>query len=521
MRPLYIAAIAIAVLFLLALARLARLDAAAPAHQFVNLPGQEPATLYLPGDQSAFFRVLPPANPPPAVVLIHGFTADRQLMSTLARFVAQNGYAVLAIDVSGHGTNRNPFTGGQANWDGLRPDVKKAVDFLRGYPFVDGSRIVVMGHSMGAGAALDYATVDPQLRGAVMISGGFALAAGEHPKNALFIYAQNDPDFIKSSSAAIAAHLAGVPSIESGKAYGDFRQGTAVEAVEMPGLDHMSIVFSPDAAAAMIKWLDSSMEVSRAGELNLANTRRNTARIALLLFVLMLIPLGKIAGEIAGQWSEAPAGVGGWWGLLIVFAGLAAAMPLVGAVAPVAFFPLVVGDAQISWFMAAGVIIGIILILSRSLDWHRFRRHLWATILAAGIAMIVIYLAEVGMSVVLHSLTLSPERFIFAILGAILTFPFWYGFEFMLRRGSLTISTLRASLGRALIIVMIVAGAFLQVLPFVLLLILPVVFSILALMEVFAASAYSSSRNLALIAIVDSAWFAWIIAATNPITFMF
>jgi dienelactone hydrolase len=45
-------------------------------------------------------------------------------------------------------------------------------------PHVDGSRIVVMGHSMGAGASLDYATRVSSIDGAVMISGGSRLVTG-------------------------------------------------------------------------------------------------------------------------------------------------------------------------------------------------------------------------------------------------------------------------------------------------------------------------------------------------------
>ncbi len=150
------------------------------------------------------------AERPPAVVLIHGFMADRKIMSVLARRLAENGYAVLAIDVNGHGENRNPFNGGEAESNSLRADVKQAVDFLRESPLVDGSRIAVMGHSMGAGAALDYATNDPNLKGAVMISGSLTLGP-VRPKNALFIFAQNDPvEPIQDTSAALVAHLAGV-----------------------------------------------------------------------------------------------------------------------------------------------------------------------------------------------------------------------------------------------------------------------------------------------------------------------
>jgi dienelactone hydrolase len=520
MRPLYTFALVVAIVFLLALARLARLDAGGPAHEFVNLPGQEPATLYLPGKGNPFFRVFPPASRPPAIVMVHGFTADRQFMSALARRIAQNGYAVLAIDVSGHGANRNPFPGGLANADALRTDVKKAVDFLRSYQFVDGSRIAVIGHSMGAGAVLDYATVDPALKGAIMISGGFGLTGPERPKNALFIFAQNDPSFIQSVSTEIASHLAGVPHIELGKTYGEFAQANAIEAIQVPGVNHVTIAYSPEAAATMVKWLDGAFGTMRTGEINLREPRRRAAILTLLLFGVLLIPLGRIGGEIAGNWSEELGGLGGWPGLAILVVALLAAMPVVAMIVPTAFFPLVVGDLQVAWFWVAGLILAVILILAQVLQWRRLRDGLGATVFAALLVMTVIYLCQVANQVTLHTLALTPERLIFTVVGTLLLFPFWLSFEFMLRRGDLVVSTIRATVGRALIIAMLVVGIFLQVLPGVLLLILPNLVRIYVTVEILAASAYSSSRNLMLIALLESMWFAWTIAATAPITFM-
>ena len=65
----------------------------------------------------------------------------------------------------------------------------------------------------------------------------------------------------------------------------------------------------------------------------------------------------------------------------------------------------------------------------------------------------------------------------------------------MLRRGSLAVATIRASLGRIVIIGLMVAGVFLNVLPFVLMLILPAIVLIYAMVEIFAASAYSASAG--------------------------
>jgi dienelactone hydrolase len=150
-------------LFLAASVWMARLDRAGPAHAEVMLEGGVPASVYLPAGgegRSAFFDPPPREARPPAVVVMHGFAGDRLSMSGFSRRLAAAGYAVLAIDARGHGQNRNAFARSWAVADYFFPDLRAAVDFLRAYPFVDGSRIALLGHSMGAGASLDYATRD-------------------------------------------------------------------------------------------------------------------------------------------------------------------------------------------------------------------------------------------------------------------------------------------------------------------------------------------------------------------------
>ena len=106
-------------------------------------------------------------------------------------------------------------------------------------------------------------------------------------------------------------------------------------------------------------------------------------------------------------------------------------------------------------------------------------------------------------------------------IATVLLFPFWMSFEWLVRRGGVTISTVQASLGRLLILVLMGVGAALNVLPFVLILILPILAMAFVMIEVFSASAYSASRNLTLIAVFETLWFAWLIAAASPITLMF
>ncbi len=521
MKALRIVALIIAILFLIVIARLAVLDHGGPPHESMTLPGEIPATMYLPSGDT-FYRMFAPPQPqrPPAVVLVHGFMSDRHMMSVLARRIAQNGYAVLTIDVSGHGENQNPF--GNDLTDGLRGDIAAAVNYLRSYELVDGTRIVVMGHSMGAGAALDYATHDPNLSGSVMISGGWQ-PGPERPKDALFIFAQHDPrDAIQDTSTEIAAHLAGVSHIELGKVYGDPKQGTAVEAVRIPDVNHIQIVYSPVAAATIIKWLDGAFGTARAGSINLKDPRIIWSEVAVLLFLILLVPIGRICGAIAGEWISVPPGFNGWIGIAIVAGALVAAWPLVAMIQPAAFISFVVGDVQTSWLAVAGVILIVALIMGRVLIWERMRDSAGATLLGAAIAFAIVY-ACLGAStgVTFHGLSLTPERLTMGTMAAILAFPFWLGFEFMVRRGSVTISTTRAVIGRIVILVLMGVGAAIGILSSVVFLILPSLALLFVMIEIFSASAYSVSRNLWLIAIVETAWFAWAMAATNPITFMF
>jgi dienelactone hydrolase len=221
LRVITVAAI---IVFPLACWRQGRLQRLGPPHLELTLKGGIPATFYLPpgGPGFSIRWPVPRSQRPPVVVLIHGFASDRSIVSTLARRLARNGIAVLAIDLRGHDANRNPFIENPIGLDTLGEDVKTAVDYARSSPFVDGSRVIVMGHSMGAGAALDYSGQDPALAGAVMISGGWHLFGSIRLRNTLFIVAERDPKQIREAAIAIASHLSGNQKLELGTSYGDF-----------------------------------------------------------------------------------------------------------------------------------------------------------------------------------------------------------------------------------------------------------------------------------------------------------
>ncbi len=102
----------------------------------------------------------------PAVVLIHGWESARDRTLPHAQFLHALGYAVLAIDVRGHGANGPetlPVSVGE-----FAADARAGAAWLRARD--DVARVGVLGHSMGAAGALVAAASDPGIAAVVAVA---------------------------------------------------------------------------------------------------------------------------------------------------------------------------------------------------------------------------------------------------------------------------------------------------------------------------------------------------------------
>ena len=102
--------------------------------------------------------------PRAAVVLVHGFSAsaDHPDVCDLAEVLHADGVDVVCYDARGHGTSEGHSTLGDLE----RHDVAAAVDAARDRS----DRVVLVGASMGAIAALRYASTADDLAGVVSVS---------------------------------------------------------------------------------------------------------------------------------------------------------------------------------------------------------------------------------------------------------------------------------------------------------------------------------------------------------------
>ncbi len=507
--------------FLLATAWLGRLERDGPPHGDLLLEGGVPATLYLPGSGDgtgyrAFLDPPPRGERPPAIVLMHGFAGDRLSLSGLARRLAGAGYAVLAIDASGHGENRNPLRRGFVRSDAFAGDLAAAVDHLRLSPFVDGERIALMGHSMGAGAALDFATRDAGIDAAVMISGGWRLDGPYRPPNALFLVAERDPVGIRDRAAELVARLAGVGRAEPGAGYGSFAAGTAVGLAVVEGADHLSIVWRGDAVRTMVEWLDAAFGVSRP-KVEVPRDPRIAALVLMAIALAAVLPgLGLLVAWLAPAREALPAAARPR-GLAALVVAVAASLPLLATGTPAEILSAEIVDSVVAIFALSGVAL---------LLWLRWRepglislqiREPLGAVLAAGVGTLVVFSMSSPFGVAVHRLTLTPERMAVFAMAAAGFLPLSLAFAFLVRRGAPAGAFLFGLAGRVLVVALLGAGVATGVLSFVLVLMLPLLCLAFVLLEVLAAFVYAGSRNLLAIALLDAGWLAAIAAAVMPV----
>ena len=495
-----IAVVAAAVL----LVRLGRQQQDGPAHVDVEIGDGIPATLYVPGEVfDKDMEELPDPKPvgqrPPVIVLAHGFSADRALMSTMARSFTAAGYAVVAFDFRGHGGNRNAFPEGRGV--GLRRDFDAVVDWTETTAQVDPTRLVVMGHSMGAAAALDFATHDDRPLAVVPISGATLLDGPVVPKQAYLIAASGDPKGILDRNERVESML------EAG--------GATVERNVVSGTDHLTILYSGEAVKRIVAFTDGVLGIERTVAATRADARLGTSGLYLLAVLVLIGALGFGVARLA---PAGPQVESAGWGrdLGLVFAAFFLAMPLLALGSPFSFLPIVIGDVQAAMFFLAGAAV-LLYDHVRGRRWQ-FGAELRAAAPAIAIAVLVLYLLLSPFGQVFHRLVPTPVRFVLAFVLGALYFPFVLVLERATRRGAPLRAGLVAALGKVLLLVAMFVGVQLRLIPFVLVLILPLLAGLFVMFEIFAGAAYRRSRNIVLIAAVQALMLGWISAAAMPIT---
>ncbi|MCL4263851.1 MAG: alpha/beta fold hydrolase [Anaerolineae bacterium] len=195
-------------------------------------------------------RLIAPADalPAPGVIIAHGFSGSQQLMLGFAYTLARAGYATLLLDFDGHAANPAPLGGEMTRGAAaLQANMDAAYAALIAQPEVDGRRVALLGHSMGSGAAMTAGIANPdRYLATVAVSPTDAAVTETEPRNLLLQAGQLEPQFAANAEDLLA---------RAGGANTDFADGRARSFQLIPGVEHITILFSPTAHQTAVGWL--------------------------------------------------------------------------------------------------------------------------------------------------------------------------------------------------------------------------------------------------------------------------
>ncbi len=181
----------------------------------------------------------------PGVVIAHGFAGSKQLMYGFGFALARAGYGVVLFDFDGHGSAGGRLSVGQST---LQANLVVARAALVAQPEIDPAQIALLGHSMGSGAVMSAAIAAPgQYQATVAVSPTGAAVTPDQPRNLLLMAGALEPQFLGNARELLAA--AGGPNDDLGNG-----RGRAL--VEVPLVEHITILFSRTSQQAALDWLD-------------------------------------------------------------------------------------------------------------------------------------------------------------------------------------------------------------------------------------------------------------------------
>lgn len=315
-------------------------------------------------------------NPKPAVVLVHGLSGAKQMMSGIALELGRHGFVALAVDLVGHGNSEGVF--GLVDRADPALGALSAVRYLESQLFVDKSSVGLVGHSLGAGAIRAAAAAHGDIAASAFIAGGFGLTAVgpsygvlnlSFPRNLLVVVGQHDVLFDLDHLTELYPAF-GTEDIVPSRLYGNFSATTARKLIT-PATTHVFEPIDPSIVSEIVLWMSGAMKSESQNLLPPIYLYREVAiSVGLLALVALIFPVSLVVFDFFSRAAEGRRPTRrygtledwklmGIWGLL----GIILFVPtfVFRFLIPVPPFS-VLGSSLASWLSGVGVS-GLVLIL--------------------------------------------------------------------------------------------------------------------------------------------------------------
>ena len=297
-----------------------------------------PVTIITPSDANPASR--------PTVLIAHGFAGSSVIMRGFVLTLAHAGYTTLSWDFQGHGENSSSMDpSSRAN--SLIQDTEAALSAAQTTQLIDTQRIAILGHSMGSGVALSYGVNHPDTFATIAISPVNQSVTYDLPKNLLLMAGSLEPQFLANAEELL---------ISGGGQGGDLDKGTARNLVIIPNVEHISILFSPQAHSTARFWLDGTFGI-QPGATTYVDRRIIWFSIGILGFVLVANSCINLVSPPAHYMTNFRSL---WYRICAIFTGSMAATIILWLVSLIGIninqlFGLLVGGYLVVWFGIAGL----------------------------------------------------------------------------------------------------------------------------------------------------------------------
>lgn len=495
-------------------------------------------------------------------VIVHGYSADKEMMSGLAVDLARSGVTTYTYDLPGHGASTVPYgiasaAGGTNVMPRLVSSVGEVVDYALAHADKPNPRLVLIGYSVGTIAAGEYALQHPglsNLQATVLVAGLLNDQPSlTNPRNLLVLSGQFDLPGINDTSRRLIASGCDVPLTRVADSYtcavaGPNDQQIRRERAVLQGLDHISIITAGSTHARILGWLGATVDPGITSNHVVGDARIHWVLVGILAAALgalaligagsTLLRLSPASGEVVvmdGSGEETGRKRSLWARLGVIAGALALALGVIRFWLPTDFWlpepapfsfiqQQVSGDVALLLLLAGGALLAALRFIPgvRSLaDWPA-RSHIVPQVLLAGAVAVFLYftLGKVS-SFGWESLTLMPARLWRAGVYVLMIWPFFWGVQALLAgyrrrtgRGA------RADLAVTLLIVTSFFGAILM--NFARLSYLGILLPVVAIMLLAFIGLSAWARRVVampvwLISGAQALLMGWLLAATLPL----
>jgi pimeloyl-ACP methyl ester carboxylesterase len=223
-----------------------------------------------------------------SVLLFHGISANKKIMSYLARGFAEQGLRVYVPDLPGHGRTPGPFSPARAEQCG-----EALLRELLARGLISADRTILAGHSMGGAVAERIASRVP-VAGLIAISPAPMRAA--HGVTAEKLFFPGPPD-LPPHSLVIVGSLELESMRRNAADLVATRSDGTVKYLEIPGASHVRMLFNSAAMRASQEWTAQILHFSATA----ASPSHRPLLGALGGFVGILLIAGPFLRESAGK----------------------------------------------------------------------------------------------------------------------------------------------------------------------------------------------------------------------------